>query len=338
MELIFLHACYIRLIILHEAKNIAYINKDIIVTKVIQIIGLRLPEITCGVNLADVIINEANKQAGGLKDKDIIVVTSKIISKAKGYLLRTNIKPSLKAKFLARIFGKPSWEVELILKMSRRIITALPVYQLFKEFNKLNLITTKINVATKILETDKHLFLVETLNGRLCTDAGLDASNIPKGFMAYPPPEPNREAEELRKEIEKRTGKRVAIIITDTEGDFFKIGSHDIAIGSSGIYPISKKFAEHDIYGKPKYGGIDIIVDQLAEAAALLMGQTSESIPVVIIRGVDYEYDTKHSVKDLEIPRHIWRKMFVKVLVLSFVLIITIPLINVVEKLLRRIT
>jgi len=76
------------------------------------------------------------------------------------------------------------------------------------------------------------------------------------------------------------------------------LGTVDIALGSSGIEPITKKFGDKDLYGKPKYGGIDSTVDLIAAAANLLMKQTNEGIPVVIIRDLKYEV-SERGVKDI---------------------------------------
>ncbi|MGB9703535.1 MAG: coenzyme F420-0:L-glutamate ligase [Candidatus Micrarchaeales archaeon] len=100
------------------------------------------------------------------------------------------------------------------------------------------------------------------------------------------------------------TKKTVAIVICDTE--IFIDGSMDIARGSYGIEPIDRGFGEEDIYGKPKFGGVDNIVNELSATAALIMKQTSQGIPVVIIRGLEYkacECGYKERKKSIEIDK-----------------------------------
>ena len=117
------------------------------------------------------------------------------------------------------------------------------------------------------------------------SDAGLDFSNHPEGVVSIPPPDPDSYAKELRKRITEATGKETAVIISDTEGVIGLPGSLDIARGSSGIEVLLRSFGELDRFNKPKFAGADNIPNELACASALLMGQTHEGIPAVLIGG-----------------------------------------------------
>lgn len=270
-------------------------------SKEYRVIGLSMPEIRLGDDLAEIIVKVANEQANGIQDGDVIVVTSKIISKAKGYLERyLDIKPSKKAKIISRLTGKPDWEVELILKHSKRLIAAIPVTRLMLEVGYHKMMKYPKN-ALEVLMKDPVMLVVENKQGMMCTDAGLDTSNTPYGVASIPPPNPDEEARLLREKIEKLVNKKVAVVITDTEAIMTKLGSVDIAVGSSGIRAVKRDFGQLDLYGKPKYGGVDIVVDEIAAAAALLMGQTHEGVPVVIVRGLKLERDYKEGVKDIVI-------------------------------------
>ena len=196
---------------------------------------------------------------------------------------------------------KPEWEVELILKHSKRIVAAIPATELLLSAGYHKMMKSPKS-ALEVLKKDPVILVVENKQGKLCTDAGLDTSNTPYGIASYPPPDPDKEARLLRERIEKLTNKKVAIVVTDTEAMVTRLGSIDIAVGSSGIRAVKREFGQLDLYGKPKYGGVDIVVDEIAAAAALLMGQTSEGIPVVIIRGLKLERDCKEGVKDIIIP------------------------------------
>jgi len=267
-----------------------------------RVIGLSMPEVKLGDDLAKMIVSAANEQINGIQDGDIIVVTSKIISKAKGYLESyNNIKPSKKAKVISHLTGKPEWEVELILKHSKRIVAAIPVTKLLLEAGYHKMMKSPER-ALEVLKRDPVILVVENKLGMLCTDAGLDTSNTPQGVASIPPPNPDKEARLLREAIERLTDRRVAVIVTDTEAMMTRLGSVDIAVGSSGIRAVKREFGQLDLYGKPKYGGVDIVVDEIAAAAALLMGQTREGVPVVIIRGLEFERDCKEGVRDIIIP------------------------------------
>ncbi|RLE62283.1 MAG: hypothetical protein DRJ47_10900, partial [Thermoprotei archaeon] len=152
--------------------------------------------------------------------------------------------------------------------------------------------------ARKLLDKIPCLFITITNYGLIGLDAGVDFSNLPPGYAIANIVDFDEAAKEIRDGIERITGKRVAVVISDTETNISgKFGSIDVAVGCSGIKPITGRFAAKDIYGKPKFGGVDIIVDELASTAALLMGQTSERVPVVIVKGLKYDV-SEEGVKD----------------------------------------
>ncbi len=264
----------------------------------IEIIGLKLShEIKPGDNLAKLIVDAALNEDIGIEDDDIIVVTSKVVLKSLGQMFKIDeIRPSFAAKIISKLTGKDPKEVELILKASRDIIAVVP----FKSVNEKVLfkITRNPAEALKLFKRIPSLLVVITKQRLIALDGGVDYSNLPPGYAIANVIDFDEEARRLRFEIEKLTGKRVAVVLSDTESDTSgKLGTIDVAVGASGIKPVTPYFASKDIYGKPKFGGIDIIVDEIASAAALLMGQTNEGIPVVIVRGLKYERSDE-GVKD----------------------------------------
>ena len=284
----------------------------------ITIYGLRLPEVRFGDDLAKLIVRCARESGVDIVDGDVIVVTSKLISKAYGFVKKvSDIKPSLTSRIISRILGKPAWEVELILKLCDRVVFVIPVYDVLRNVDRLNIISSRVRNALDVISRDRCLLLVN-VGGRLATDVGIDMSNLPKGYAAFLPSNLKYYADLIRRDIEKLTGRRVAVVISDTEGLFFKLGSTDIAVAYSGIRPIAKMFGELDRYGKPKFGGVDFIVDEICSAAALLMGQTSESIPVVIIRGLKYDVEEIPSSK-LYFNRRDLGLAFIKGLILTLI-------------------
>jgi coenzyme F420-0:L-glutamate ligase/coenzyme F420-1:gamma-L-glutamate ligase len=76
----------------------------------------------------------------------------------------------------------------------------------------------------------------------------------------------------------------------------------DFAVGSSGISPTSKMFGQRDLFGRPKFGGIDIVVHELTSASALLFGQTGAGIPAVVIRGCEYEVSETENISNTLLP------------------------------------
>ena len=151
--------------------------------------------------------------------------------------------------------------------------------------------------------------LIVRRGGQIYSDAGLDSSNHPEGLVSVPPENMDEYAWEIRRRILELAGRRVAVVITDTEM-WFSLGSLDFARGSSGIEVIRKGFGDSDLYGKPKFGGVDRVTDQLASAAALLMGQAAEGIPVVLVRGLRYvrrEEGVLDYTLEPEAVKHIFR-------------------------------
>ncbi|MEM3715513.1 MAG: coenzyme F420-0:L-glutamate ligase [Thermoprotei archaeon] len=266
----------------------------------IEIYGLKINvDISPGIDLAKLIVDEAEKQAYGVKEDDVIVVTSKIVSKAEGRIYRfADVQPSRRAKALSRIYHKDAREIELILRNSDSISFIIPIYKFMKIYGKFfKDYARDERTAAEIIRKDPYIFMT-SVKGMLLTDAGLDFSNSPEGYCTLPPKDPDESAKRMRERIRELTNKEVAIVITDTEWKLDKFGSIDIAIGSSGIQPVSRNFASKDLYGKPKFGGVDNLTDLVSATANLLFGQTNEAIPVVIIRGLKYERSEK-GIKDV---------------------------------------
>ncbi len=263
----------------------------------VEIYGLKLPEVREGCDLASMIVKAAEECGIGIKDRDVIVVTSKVVLKAEGVVFRLDdVKPSLASKLIARISGKDPREVELVLRASKDVIALLPFRRARREV--IERISRDVDTAMKLFKQIPSILVVVTKQGLIALDGGVDYSNLPPGYAIANVLDFDEEARKLRLRIEELTGRRVAVVISDTESNTSgKLGTIDVAVGSSGIKPVTPYFASRDRYGRPKFGGIDIVVDELASAAALLMGQTSEGIPAVIVRGLKYEVSDE-GVKD----------------------------------------
>jgi coenzyme F420-0:L-glutamate ligase/coenzyme F420-1:gamma-L-glutamate ligase len=137
--------------------------------------------------------------------------------------------------------------------------------------------------------------------GRLHTcDAGINGSNHEKGIVSLLPEDPDQAAKDIRQELQRMTGKKLAVILADTE--MIPFGTMDFAVGSSGIDPVSKQFGQEDIFGKPKFGGIDLTAHELCSASALVFGQTDAGIPVAIIRGCEYQINETANIANTILP------------------------------------
>ncbi len=219
-----------------------------------------LPEILQGDDLPARIVEAAGKAGLGFEDGDILVVAQKVVSKAEGAVVRlANVKPSLRAQAIAQRLKKDARVVQLVLKESRRILR------------------------------EKRVLIVETKHGFVCANAGIDHSNVPgSDAVTLLPRNPDRSAKKLAADLRKRTGKRLAVIISDTFGRPWRLGLTNVAIGAAGLKVLVDLRGKRDREGKPLTATILAVADELAAAAGLLMGK-SEGVPAVLIRGYRYK-------------------------------------------------
>lgn len=235
----------------------------------IKVIGIQgIPLIEPDDDLGKIICDAAEKQGTSLLDGDVVVVTQKIVSKAENRVFKLeNIKASPFAKRIAKRTRKEAELVELILREAKSIIRM----------------------------HGGHI-ITETRHGWICANSGVDVSNVSGGdSAALLPLKPDLSAERIRKRIEELTGKKVAVIISDTFGRPFRIGHVDVAIGSSGINPILDARGTKDLFGYVLRVKQTAIIDELASAAELVIGNAVEKIPVAIIRG--YKYPVSESLR-----------------------------------------
>jgi len=258
--------------------------------KKIELLGLQtIPEIKAGDNLAQIICDCAKKENVGINEKDILVLTSKIISKALGLMRKkADVKVSKKALKISKKTGKdPIW-VQMILDAGHEVIAVIPLGGVITDY--IAATSGDAQTSRRLCDNEKCLFVTKGPTGHIHTcDAGIDGSNHPDGIVSLFPDNPDSEAAKIRKEIQKITGKKIAVILADTE--LVPYGTIDTPVGSSGIDPCPLVFGKKDKFGKPKFGGADMVGLELTAASALLFGQTDAGIPVTIIRGYDYQFD-----------------------------------------------
>lgn len=254
----------------------------------LRVYGLRLPVIEGPADLGELVVKAAEDQGVGIADGDVITLSSKLVAKAEGSVIKLeDVKPSEDALRLAEKVGEDPRFVELVLRESDRVLAVIPMLKLVEEgIVRLENVSKNPNRALEAIRKFPVLFLVWR-DRSLWTDAGIDSSNLPEGYVSIPPRNLDQVAKKVRERIRGLTGKEVAVVICDTEG--FLGGSLDIARGSYGIEPRDKCFGDPDLYGKPKFGGVDLIVHEVCAASALIARQTNAGIPATIIRGLKYE-------------------------------------------------
>ncbi len=233
--------------------------------RIIPVTGI--PLIKEGDDLAKIISDRIE-----LQEDDILVICETVVSKSQGRVINlSKIKPSSKAIEYSKKTSKDPRLVQLILDESK-----------------------------EVLKVGDSVIVVETKEGNICASAGIDVSNVcgDESIVGLLPKDPDKEAEKIRLELKKLTGKDVAVIISDTQGRPFRSGAIGVAIGVSGMNPLWKRAGEKDLYGYELKSSIIATADEASSAASLLMGQADEGIPVVIIRGARYQKG-KGSSKEL---------------------------------------
>lgn len=242
----------------------------------LEVIPISIPsEIKPNDNLIDIILSSLHKSNSlgiKIKNKDILVIAQKIISKQEGMFVElARVIPSKQALEIKKSVDKDPRLIELILQESRKII---------KIFNK--------------------TMIVETNQGFICANAGIDQSNVSKNQdrVLLLPRNPDQTASRIRREIKRKTGKEIAVIISDTFGRPFRNGQTNVAIGVSGVKPIKSYIGKKDMYGNVLKVTEIAIADEIAGASELVMGK-SNKIPVVIIRGFNFTIARKSNIRDL---------------------------------------
>jgi len=230
-----------------------------------------IPLIEEGDNISEIILQALKKNNLALEDGDIIVIAQTIISKSSGQIKNLNdITPSDKALDLYKTI-KPKAKTQ-----------GLPI-------KNPELIQIILDESKEIIHAE-HVLITETKHGFVCANAGIDKSNVNgKENVSLLPKNSDKEAEKIRNSLKKITNKDVAIIISDSFGRPFRIGSVGVALGISGMSPILDKRGEKDLFGYTLQTTIVGQADNLASAAQLVMGETNEGIPIVIIRGYNFE-------------------------------------------------
>ena len=149
----------------------------------------------------------------------------------------------------------------------------------------------------RVVRKRGELVIAKTKHGFICANAGIDKSNVEKNTVLLLPEDPNKSAHSIRKKMENLTGKKIAVIISDTFGRAWRKGQVNFAIGSSGINPIASYIGKTDNFDNELNATEIAVIDEIASAAELVMEKTL-NVPIAIVRGVSYE-DSKNNASEL---------------------------------------
>lgn len=229
----------------------------------LQIFGVPgLPEIVPGSDLAAMIATAAADAGTPLADGDVVVVTSKIVSKAEGRTVElADVQPSQFAIDWSLPWDKDPAVTELVLRESKRVVRQVG-----------------------------PILITETHHGFVCANSGLDQSSSgAHGRVVLLPLDPDASARRIRDGLQA-AGIDAAVIISDTFGRAWREGQTDIAIGVAGIQPILSYIGQVDPHGHEFKVQAICTADELTGAAELVKGNTSR-VPVGVVRGFEFELD-----------------------------------------------
>lgn len=224
------------------------------------------PMIVPGDDLAAIIIEFAEEHAVPVSNGDIFVLAQKIVSKSENrYVILEEVTPSHKAYDLARTAQKDPRLVELILADSREVLRAKP-----------------------------GVLIVQHRLGYVMANAGIDTSNLstePNGKerVLLLPKDPDNTCKRLQKRFEEHFQKQIGVIINDSVGRAWRNGSVGMALGVAGVPALWDRVGDHDLFNRRLDVTQIALGDQIASAAALVMGEANEGQPVVLVSGLDWE-------------------------------------------------
>ena len=221
-----------------------------------------IPLIQPGDDLAGMILSTLQAAALPLENGDILVLAQKIISKAEGRIVQlSTISPSPAALELAAQSGKDPRLAELILRESNAILRVRP-----------------------------GSVIVEHKLGFVCANAGIDHSNVhgDEEWALLLPENPDQSAAAIRARLEKAYNAQIGVLIIDSHGRAWRIGTVGTTIGLSGLPGIVDLRGQTDLSGYTLKITVLGAADELAAAASLVMGQAAEGRPVVHVRGFPY--------------------------------------------------
>lgn len=220
-----------------------------------------LPLVQPGDDLAGLILAGLQRAELDLQDGDVLAVAQKVVSKSEGRLVELGqVQVSERAANLAAQVDKDPRLVELILSESR-----------------------------SVLRTRPGLIIVEHRLGFVCANAGIDHSNVEGDEQVLLlPQDPDRSAAELRQRLQTVSGTSLGLLINDSHGRAWRMGTAGVAIGASGFPALVDLRGTPDLFGDPLLVTEVGLADELACAASVLMGQAAEGRPVVHVRGLPY--------------------------------------------------
>lgn len=225
-----------------------------------------VPLIAPGDDLVATTLDGLQQVGIDLIDGDVLIYAQKVVSKSEDrYQTLNTVQPSPEAEELARETGKDPRLVEIIL-----------------------------NESASVIRKKDNLIIVEHRLGFVCANAGVDHSNVEnsrtddQAQVLLLPEDPDASAKDLRDRIEEQTGSQIGVLIIDSHGRAWRLGTVGVAIGVSGFPALEDRRGKPDVFGEPLQSTQVGLADEIAAAASALMGQADERRPIIHARGIPY--------------------------------------------------
>ena len=226
-----------------------------------------IPLIKEGDDLVRLILEGLERAGIQPQDGDVFILAQKIVSKAEGRLIYLpDVEPSDEARSLAEVTGKDPRILDVIL-----------------------------NESSSILRQREGLIVVEHRLGFVCANAGVDRSNVQGEYgedddwVLLLPEDPDRSAQKLRTALMHATGKELAVLIIDSHGRAWRMGTAGVCIGAAGFPALLDLRGEPDLFEVTLKSTEVGLADEIASGASVLMGQANEGRPVIHLHGLPYD-------------------------------------------------
>ena len=239
-----------------------------------EVFPIKTPLVKVGDDLISIIMESIDKSGLEIEDGDIILLADKIVATCEGRIVSfDSIKPSMKAKRLAKEYLLEPSFVELVLRESEEIYGGVPR-------------------------------AILTLNNNvLIANAGIDHKNAPENSAVLWTVNPHETAKRIWNTLTEKTCKRIGVILVDSHVNPTRVGTVGFALGIAGIEPVKDCRGMPDLYGRRVMITRINLADDLAATAHLLMGETSEMTPIVLIKESPVEVTDKYDPNEVVIPK-----------------------------------
>ncbi len=241
--------------------------------------------------LSDCVLATLRDNAVSIQPGDVLCISSKVAGLHEGRMVQLDqITVSRRARWLAWIFRKDPHKMELILRAGP-VTAVVPMRRIMKKRSgaqAVERLSTDPTTRKQAMDLFDRFEVFTVMHAAFINEAGIDMMNSPSGYVSQLPESPGLTARSVRLALRESLGLHIPVIITDTVAPIGRLGTVDVAIGFSGLVPVERKLIAEDLFGGLGPGGGTIVVDSIAAVAGVLMGQTTERTPAVLVRGCDY--------------------------------------------------